>query len=390
MDDNALSALVAHLATTRPRSREGVNAVLDLERAIANEPEFATPRLIVGGRGGHGWLPRHAAHKLLSAVRAGRAPEDAVAWFRKVPTFSRATGGAVKLLYGVKCEETVPISGDIELVSVLKFPASSTLEWILKEHEESMEIRLPWGPTFSPFALLFRKGVVESIFRQHSDSLRFEGPPATWFDELDEAARLLTLVPKAMPIEAAHWFHYDDPEVAHLAEAGVARQGPELPATNSNPPVDVTAETVTGLFDAYRRLKRDDAARVNLALERIIRSRCQFVPGNRSIDLAIALEVLFVNADRDEHSYKISLRAARLLHQDIAARQRTFMQVRRLYDMRSSMVHTGGIKNDYPVDAERVPAHEIVEAVDAVCVEAIRAFLKLGQIPTDWRPIELR
>lgn len=390
MDDSALSALVAHLATTDPRTREGVNAVFELEQAIANEPEFATARMIVGGRGGPGWHPQYAAHKLLSAVRAGRTPVDAVAWFRRVPSFSRAIGGAVKLLYGVKCDGTVAINGDIQLISVLKFPASSTLEWVLKEHERAMEVRLPWGPTFAPFALLSRKGVVESVFREHPRDLGCDGPPATWFDELDDAARLLTLVPKAIPIEAAHWFHYDDPDVAHLAEVGVARQGPELPATNSNPPVDVTAEAVAGLFDAYRRLKKDDAARVNLALERIIRSRCQFVTGNRSIDLAIALEVLFMNAERDEHSYKISLRAARLLREDVGARQRTFMQVRRLYDMRSGMVHTGGIKNVYPIDAERVPAHEIVEAVDEVCVEAIRAFLKAGQIPTDWRPIELR
>ena len=81
--------------------------------------------------------------------------------------------------------------------------------------------------------------------------------------------------------------------------------------------------------------------RVNLALERMIRSRCQFVSGNRVIDLAIALEVLFMNADRDEHSYKISLRAGRLLRADIQSRERAFLEVRRLYDMRSSMVHTG-------------------------------------------------
>ncbi len=307
-----------------------------------------------------------------------------------MPSFGKASGRAVKLLYGVKCDEAVAINDDIQLVSVLKFPPSSTLEWVQKEHERAMEVRLPWGPTFSPFALLSRKGVVESILLELSRDVGREGPPATWFDELDDAARLLTLVPKVIPIEAAHWFHYDDPDVAHLAEFGVARQGPELPATNSNPPVDVAAGAVTGLFEAYRRLNKDDAARVNLAMERIVRSRCQIVTGNRAIDLAIALEVLFMNAERDEHSYKISLRAARLLCQDAGARQRTFMQVRRLYDMRSGMVHTGNIRNEYLIDGDRVPAHEIVEAVDEVCVEAIKVFLKAGQIPADWRPIELR
>src|SRR5262249_42264986 len=52
----------------------------------------------------------------------------------------------------------------------------------------------------------------------------------------------------------------------------------------------------------------------------IIRSRSQSHPGNRSIDLAIALEVLFMNVDQGEHSYKVSLRLARLLGGDLPAR----------------------------------------------------------------------
>jgi hypothetical protein len=63
-------------------------------------------------------------------------------------------------------------------------------------------------------------------------------------------------------------------------------------------PVEVRAAAVNGVFPAYRELKEDDRQRVNLALERMIRSRCQFVSGNRAIALAIALEVLFMNADR--------------------------------------------------------------------------------------------
>ena len=154
-------------------------------------------------------------------------------------------------------------------------------------------------------------------------------------------------------------------------------------------PAEVTAADVAGLFTTYKKLKESDRGRVNLALERIMRSRCQFVSGNRAIDIAIALEVLFMNVDRDEHSYKISLRAARLLRKDLKTRRRTFLEVKRLYDMRSSMVHSGSVKNEYRIDGTSVPAHEIVEAVDVVCTEAIRAFLGTGEIPDDWRDIEL-
>ena len=146
---------------------------------------------------------------------------------------------------------------------------------------------------------------------------------------------------------------------------------------------------VAGIFAAYKKLKESDKGRVNLALDRIMRSRCQFVSGNRAIDIAIALEVLFMNVDRDEHSYKISLRPARLLRRDLKTRRRTFLEVKRLYDMRSSMVHSGSVKNEYRLDGVSVPAHEIVEVVDVICTEAIRAFLSMGEIPDDWRDIEL-
>jgi hypothetical protein len=238
------------------------------------------------------------------------------------------------------------------------------------------------APRVPTTAMLEKTHLAKSSTRQNS-------PPGTWFSDLDDAARLLALIPKAIPIEAAHWFHYDDPDIALLCQFGLARQGPELRPTMAGAPVEVAAAGVDGIFAGYQKLRASDKGRVNLALERVIRSRCQFVSGNRAIDLAIALEVLFMNVDRDEHSYKISLRAARLLRKDLQARRRTFLEVKRLYDMRSSMVHSGSVKNEYLLDWARVSAHEIVEAVDVICTEAIRAFLGKREIPDDWRNIEL-
>jgi hypothetical protein len=388
MDDAALSALVAEHSKADPHTREGIEAVLALENVLKNEPEFSAPRTIVTGRGAYGWVPQFAAQKMFSLVRSGRGADAAVAWLRKVPSITRGSGGAVKLLYGVQCASPVALTGDIVLLPYGKLPPSSMLDWIVREHERANESPVVHGFTVAPSAALFHAGVVDLIFRDASAD-RQNQPPATWFNDLDDAARLLALIPKAIPREAAHWFHYDDPDVALLGQFGLTRQGIELQPTMVTAPVEVTAAAMAGVFSAYRQLKKGDIQRVNLALERMIRSRCQFVSGNRAIDLAIALEVLFMNADRDEHSYKISLRAARLLRAEVSARRKTFLEVRRLYDMRSSMVHTGNVKNEYILDDAKVLAHDIVEAVDAICTEAIRAFLRLGGIPSDWRATEL-
>lgn len=387
MNDAALSALVAEHAKPDPRTREGVMAAIALENVLKDEPEFSKPRMIVSGTGAHGWLPQFAAQKMLSIVRSGRGSDAAVAWLRRAPSITRGSGGAVKMLYGVECAQAIPLTNEIRLLPFAEIPPSSIVDWIVSEHVRANESPVVHGFTVAPSAALFRPGVVEPIFRDTGDWQNQTS--ATWFSDLDDAARLLALIPRMIPREAAHWFHYDDPDVALLGEFGLTRQGIEIQPTMLTAPVEVTAESMAGVFSAYRQLKKSDMERVNLALERIVRSRCQFVTGNRAIDLAIVLEVLFMNADRDEHSYKISLRAARLLRDDVRARQRTFLEVRRLYEMRSTVVHTGSAKNEYNVDDAKVSAHEIVEAVDVVCTEAIRAFLRLGGIPSDWRAIEL-
>ncbi len=388
MDDGALGALVAEHAKADPRTREGIEAALALEKVLKNEPEFSTPRTIVSGRGAYGWVPQFAAQKMLSLVRRGRGADAAVAWLRKVPSMTRGSGGAVKLLYGVQCVSPVAVTDDIVLLPFAKLPSSSMLDWIVREHERANESPVVHGFTAAPSAALFRAGVVDPIFRDTSGDWQ-DRPPATWFNELDDAARLLAVIPKAIPMEAAHWFHYDDPDIDLLGQFGLTRQGPEIRPIIAAGPIEITAAALNGVLSSYYQLKKSDKDRVNLALERIVRSRCQFVSGNRAIDLAIALEVLFMNADRNEHSYKISLRAARLLRSDIQERKRTFLQVRRLYDMRSAMVHTGNVKNEYGLDDVKMSAHDIVEDVDVLCTEAIRAFLQLGGIPSDWRPNEL-
>jgi hypothetical protein len=135
--------------------------------------------------------------------------------------------------------------------------------------------------------------------------------------------------------------------------------------------------------------KKSDQARITLALQRLVRSRNQRNLGNRAIDLAIALEVLFMSTERDEHSYKISLRLAKLLGGVLSAMRSAFGETQGLYDMRSAMVHSGRAKDGWAVDGMPRSAHELVDATDTRCALAIRKFLALGHIPESWTELEL-
>jgi hypothetical protein len=388
--DDELATILAETAPLAPNTTAGVTAMFAVAEGLDKErQEFAGgPRMVLAARGSRAFSGQPAAQRMLHMVRSGRSPQEAVAWLRKAHSTTRAVGGAVKALYGVKCSERIALSDDVVLIPYSEL-RSETLKWIMDEHERANDARLLHGFTLAPRAVLYRPGAVESVFiaapYDYSNL-----PTATWFDDLDTAALLLALTPKAVPSEVAHWLHFDDPDVEELTSAGLTRHVDEIQSPfRFSEPTEITSESAAGLLTAYRCVGKDDQGRITLALQRLIRSRSQNNPGNRAIDLAIALEVLFMNADQGEHSYKISLRLARLLGGTLAVRRAAFIETRKVYDIRSEMVHSGSAKNDRPVDGVKRSAYDLVEAGDVRCAHAIRKFLDLGRIPDDWRDTEL-
>lgn len=389
MTDDELAALVAETAALDPHTNEGVTAMFALAGKLVGEPEFATPRVVSTGSGSHSFATSFVAQRMLKIARDTGSPAAGVAWLRKASNVSKATGGAVKALYGVSCSGRIPLTDSVVLLPFLRLPASEILDWIIEDHARANEHVSLRGFKPFPSAALYRAGTLEPVFADPKTRLS-DSQASAWFDELDEAALLLALVPHAIPAEAAHWVHIDDPDVALLVQSGITRSNsPDVEPSAFHVAPEIDEAQVAGLVSAYRKLPKGHRNRVALAIGRLLRGRCQSNPGNRAIDLATALEVLFMNTERDEHSYKISLRAARLLQEGVAARRKVFAEVRNVYDVRSGMVHTGSADSESNVDGVKRTAHDVVEAVDVVCTEAIRRFLAMGSIPANWRDIEL-
>jgi hypothetical protein len=392
MTDDELATALSETAATDPHTTAGVEAMFALAAKVQKRPEFSgPPRMVSAGRGAHTFSAEFATQRMLHLVRSGRSAEQAIAWLRKAHETVRGVGGAVKALYGVKCSERIALSDDVLLLPYSELPPSETRDWVLNEHERANDARLLHGFTLSPRAVLYRPGTVEPLFILSPFECS-KAPSASWFDDLDSAALLLALTPRAIPSEVAHWFNYDDPDVALLGERGLSRYVDEIQSPfRLSEPTEVTSESAGGLLAAYRRLGKGDRDRITLALQRLIRARSKRNPGNRAIDLAIALEVLFMNADRDEHSYKIGLRLAKLLYIDEPARRAAFLETRKLYELRSKMVHMGHAKNDWTVDGQMRSAYDLVEAGDVRCAQAIRKLMNRGSIPKpdDWSEFEL-
>lgn len=389
MTDNDLVMLVAEAAAFDPNSAEGVKAMFSLAGKLVGESEFAAQRVVPTGHGYHSFSTEMVAQRMLKIARATTKPAAGVAWFRKASSATKVSGGAVKALYGVKCSNPIPVTDTVMLLPFVSLPPCEIRDWIIKDHERANEGVSLRGFAQFPAAALYRAGTLDPVFAERKGKLS-DCQASLWFDELDDAASLLGLVPRAIPAEAAHWLHMEDPDYALLVQGGISRSS----SADVQPPLlhvapEMGVAQVSGLFALYRGLPKRQKDRVALAIGRLIRGRCQSNPGNRAIDVAIALEVLFMGTDRNEHSYKISLRAARLLGDGLAARRKVFAEVKSVYGIRSGMVHTGSAENEPKVDGVKRLAYEVVEIVDVLCTEAIRKFLAMGGVPEKWTDIDL-
>ncbi len=395
MTDQELIALVTELAPVEPLTKGWLQAVIVLSKAVDTDPAFVAirSRSVRNIHGTHNLLTPFVSQKMLHYARYTNNPEAAVAWLRRIPELlqQKGDGGALKIVYGVVCEESIRLSEDIVLMPISQLPPSSALERFIAMHDRSFGEPGLHGIVIPPSAALYRRGVIESLGT--AADVPYTTPPAvSWFRELDVAALLLALIPNCVPLEAAHWFNYDDLDVEMLCQLGISRRGSEsFPPGRLVQPPQVTPESVAGLLPDYYALDKKGKDRLELALHRLIRSRCHLAPGDRAIDLAIALEVLFMNADRDEHAHKIATRVARLVRTSLDDRHIAFTQVKRLYDLRSSMVHNGSAKDSCNVNGVKVSASELVDAVDLLCVAAMRKFLEARRLRDqgDWWNIEL-
>lgn len=117
----------------------------------------------------------------------------------------------------------------------------------------------------------------------------------------------------------------------------------------------------------------------------------------RLLEYAIALEALYLNDignDRGELTYRLSLRAARLLESDVEKRKRIFFLVKNLYSFRSKIAHGADISR-IKKESDRKKLEEVLKSGPDIVA---RSILKLihnidenqeSDATEFWRAIEL-
>ena len=165
-----------------------------------------------------------------------------------------------------------------------------------------------------------------------------------------------------------------------------------------SPDVDLFGDsTVTGevqigeakrLYEKLVNPNSNVAGRLQIPIDRWIKSKTSQTPEDKIIDLGIALEALYLSETdyNREITFRFSLHAAWHLGKDKEQRKALMQEFKAIYKWRSMVVHTGKLPKKIMNEPEEAEAF-IAKAQD-LCRDSILKILEDGKFP-DWNDLIL-
>jgi hypothetical protein len=150
------------------------------------------------------------------------------------------------------------------------------------------------------------------------------------------------------------------------------------------PPKEFDPAAVQRIINLFTEF-RGERASLHVPLERLNSAMAQTRAIDRAIDLGIALEALLMHesstgqrSDNQELRFKIGLRGAWLGGGTPEKRQACAITLRKLYDLRSTAVHSGRLPR-----GDTMQHHQLLESGEGLCADLITKVLETGCWP-DW------
>ena len=150
----------------------------------------------------------------------------------------------------------------------------------------------------------------------------------------------------------------------------------------------VTASEIAEAQTVYEKLRTssiDTQKRLKIPLTRLAAATDNNrSPLDRIIDLAIALESLYLPGIQDELLFRLKLRASKHLEDTVEKRKAIAKTLGVFYEIRSSVAHTGSPPSKHDTLADLI---RVLAATQAVCRRSIRKILEEGHQP-DWSDVD--
>lgn len=362
-----------------------------LMEQLAKEPTFLTEsRMIRSENGSSSFHPRFVAPKLVKKAISTGTSEMAVNWLEKVLATEKATGFSIMAIWGVTVDRQVQLGDRVSLVPIASLPDSHQKRWILEKDWVQSQLDAMPGPVMdAPAAALLVETVIDPLFIDSATGKTVD----VWQSNrelLDDARLGLSMVGPRAPIQACSWFNFKDPDIAD-AQIGAGRSHSHIeimPIGIAEPEI-FDAELASNLVGKYLSIDGSVKQRLRIALERLNQGLRRFSPGDRAMEISIALETLLADGGT-ENTFKIGLRTALLLGGDGAKKLENRAIVGGAYIMRSALVHNGTVSSEIKVSRlGKLPASEVANRAAKACGEVIQSIIKRGHIP-EWFEFELQ
>ncbi len=361
-----------------------------VEELLVKDPRFPASevKMIRQLNGASGLYPHFVGQKLVQRTLESGSAALAIGWLQKVLGTSKASGAHIAALWNVPVSARVQLTSSIALVPFEQLPESKQKKDLEAQQFQSGAVHtsLDWQ---IPTAALVVPYVVDPFVSPP------DLPPSTDLSEIlaqvEEAIHMLTLIGPRVPILSANWFNFDDPDL-EFALLGVGRGASLLeilPRHFGQPFPEVDAEEAQRVTRQFASLNPQTKKKITTATARLGQALSRHRAGDRAVELSIALETLLGDAQTNEMTHKVSVRAVRLLGGTSDARARNLQILKRTYAIRSKLVHQGEHEaKPQSIASVEMSVEDMISEACALCATLIKTVIARGAIPS-WSQFDI-
>ena len=327
---------------------------------------FGSKQLILG--------PYCQSNNLIRAS-VDRNSITAVDWLHEVYDTKQAKLRYVAEVYGLKVTVKVFLSNGVTLVPLEYLPRSANAQAIQSQFQ-FFPNRLPISLVALPVGAFIEISELPyaTVYNDKNTALA-----PTRSETLEKTIRAFTLVDGAAPVVGTSWLEFVDDHL-RMAEFGMKRMMAQNEGLQPFVSVDVDAEAIEWI-ERYLALLPELGPRCDVAIERLNLARRRLSAGNKAIEGGISLEALLGFDENQEITYRLRLRAALLLSNDVAKRREISKAVNDFYTLRSRTVHGSLDKTKVRQSDDACVARGL-----EICSDVLKVIVCLNKpfIPADW------
>ena len=367
----------------------------ELEQFI-NEDGIVSATDYVRGGFSDGLDPNSFLFQLLK-ITIARGIEEAVLTFDKCTKDTHTSMQCVALLEGIKLEEAIQVFEGVRLVPVPDSPSvcSSYLPRValrgISENFYYSQTLLIIDYTISP---IFHKPVLPRVAQREKELFRIEvsGGELPDFNEPDFFQKFCGALSLACnsPVQMSmKWDLLPEDAIVPPSPLAARYYIPSLfGKTVEVEEFDI--EKAKCLYDILASPNSNVGEKLQIPIDRWIRSKASGNYVNEMIDLGIAFEAIYLSdiGERTELSFRFRLHAAWHLGKDKEHRKELLKKFGQIYNRRSKAVHNGQLRATAKFGEEDIPISDFIERAQDLCRESILKIMEDRKFP-NWNNLIL-